>query len=202
MKKYGLLAIGILIGLLSTLGAAWFFADRDYVYQGVLIDPPAPAADFELLDQNGAPFRLSEQRGKVTLIFFGYTHCPDVCPVTLSEFKRVKERLGDKASQVRFVFITVDPERDTPERVAAYVANFDPSFIGLSGDRLELEPIWKAYGVYQERREVGSAAGYLVDHTARTYAIDKQGHWRLNYPFGMEVEKILADVQHLIKEGH
>jgi len=201
MKKYAILAVGIVIGLLSTLGAAWFFMDSNYTYQGVLIDPPAPAADFELFDQNGVPFRLSEQRGKVTLIFFGYTNCPDVCPVTLSEYKRVKERLGDQADLVNFVFITVDPERDTPERVAAYVANFDPSFIGLSGDRQQLEPIWTAYGVYQERQDLGSAAGYLVDHTARTYVIDKQGHWRLNYPFGMENEKIVADVSHLIREN-
>lgn len=200
MKKYTLLGISIVIGLLVTIGAAWFVMDQNYTYQGVLIDPPAEAADFSLNDQNGNSFRLSDQHGKVVLIFFGYTNCPDVCPVTLSEFKRIKAQLGDQADQVRFVFITVDPERDTQERMMTYLNNFDSTFIGLSGDRAELEPVWKAYGVYQERRDLGSAAGYQVDHSARIYVIDQQGHWRLNYAFGMEIEKITKDLEHLIKE--
>lgn len=200
MSRFTYIGIGILTGLALTLAAGWFFAERNYTYQGILIDPPATAADFELNDQNGIPFRLSEQDGKVVLIFFGYSNCPDVCPITLSEFKQIKAQLGEEAEQARFVYITVDPERDTPERLKVYLANFDPSFIGLTGDREDLQPIWEAYGVYQERREVSSAAGYLVDHTARIYAIDKQGNWRLNYPFGMEVSKISKDVAHLIKE--
>jgi protein SCO1/2 len=181
--------------------AAWFTLNDNYTYQGVLIDPPARAADFEMPDQHGVPFRLSEQRGKVVLIFFGYTNCPDVCPVTLSEYKRVKEQLGDKADQVRFVFISVDPERDSAERLKVYINNFDPDFIGLTGDQAELEQIMVDYGVYAERVDVGSAAGYLVDHTARTYAIDKNGNWRLNYPFGMETDKVYEDILHLLEEN-
>jgi protein SCO1/2 len=201
MKKYTLLGISIVIGLLATIGAAWFFMDQNYTYQGVLIDPPAQATDFSLKDQYGNTFRLSEQRGEVVLIFFGYTNCPDVCPVTLSEFKRIKADLGDQADRVRFVFITVDPERDTQERMQTYMNNFDSTFIGLSGERTELEPIWKAYGVYQERQDLGSAAGYLVDHSAIIYVIDQQGRWRLDYTFGMEVEKITKDLQYLLREG-
>jgi protein SCO1/2 len=201
MKRYTLLGISIVIGLLTTIGAAWFFMDQNYTYQGVLIDPPAEATDFSLNDQNGNPFRLSNQRGEIVLIFFGYTNCPDVCPVTLSEFKRIKAQLGDQADQVRFVFITVDPERDTQERMLAYMNNFDSTFIGLRGERVALEPIWKAYGVYQERQDLGSAAGYLVDHSARIYLIDQQGRWRLNYAYGMEIEKITSDLQHLLREG-
>jgi protein SCO1/2 len=199
MSRISLLGIGVVFGLALVL-VAWFVQDQSYTYQGVLIDPPATAADFELVDQHGQPFRLSEQRGSVVLIFFGYTNCPDVCPVTLSEYKRIKENLGEQAGRVRFVFITVDPERDTRERMQFYLENFDPDFIGLSGERQDLEPVWQAYGVYQERKDVGSAAGYLVDHTARTYLIDAQGNWRLNYPFGMETEKISADIRHLLQE--
>ena len=199
MSKYSLLGIGVVFGLALAM-AGWYTLNSNYTYQGVLIDPPAPAADFELTDQYGQPFRLSEQSGNVVLIFFGYTNCPDVCPVTLSEYKRVKENLGDLAENVRFVFITVDPERDTRGRLQIYMDNFDPSFIGLSGDRQSLEQVWEAYGVYQEKRDVGSAAGYLVDHTARTYLIDANGNWRLNYPFGMETAKISEDIRHLIKE--
>ncbi len=121
------------------------------------------------------PFRLSDQKGQIVLLFFGYTHCPDVCPVTLSHFKQIKADLGDQADQVRFVFITVDPERDTADQLSQYLPNFDPDITGLTGSRQSLESVWKSYGVYQAKQEVGSAAGYLVDHTARTYLIDQQG---------------------------
>ena len=180
---------------------AWFVADQFYAYQGVTIDPPAQAADFTLEDQNGKLFTLSEQRGNVVLIFFGYTNCPDVCPITLSEYKQIKSKLGPKAENVKFVFITVDPERDSVKRMQLYMKNFDAEFVALTSDRQTLEAVWEDYGVYQERQDVGSAAGYLVDHSARTYAIDTQGLWRINYPFGMEVEKIYQDIIHLLREG-
>jgi protein SCO1/2 len=187
------------------LGVVLLLAGRQvvfgtYTYQGSTIDPPVPAADFELVNQYGEPFRLSEQRGNVVLIFFGYTNCPDVCPVTLSDFKYISDRLGEKAQQVRFVFITVDPERDTPERLAMHLANFDPDFIGLTADRENLGGVWRDYGVYQEKQDTGSAAGYLVNHTARTYAVDKLGNLRLTYPFEMDRRAILEDVRHLIIE--
>ncbi len=200
MQRSGLLIFGVVIGFAVILGA-WFIADYFYAYQGVLIDPPAQAPDFSLVDQHGNPFTLSEQRGSLVLIFFGYTHCPDVCPVTLSEFKQIKSRLGSKSEQVRYVFITVDPERDTQDRMKLYIDNFDPEFIALTADPQTLQAVWEAYGVYQERQDTGSAAGYLVDHSTRTYAIDGQGRWRLNYPFGMEVEKIYQDIVHLLREG-
>jgi protein SCO1 len=200
MNKVWLLVTGVVMGLALTLVVGWYYLEQNYRYQGAVIDPPASAADFTLTDQNGMPFRLSEQQGKIVLIFFGYTNCPDVCPITLSEFKRIKAMLGDTADQVRFVFITVDPERDTVERLNSYLQNFDPAFIGLTADRETLEPVWKAYGVYQQKQDTGSAAGYLVDHSTRTYLIDANGRWRINYPYGMDPEKIARDLQHLLKE--
>ena len=201
MSRNSLLGIGVIIGLTLAL-AGWFVINRgSYTYQGVLIDPPATAADFKLIDQNGNSFQLSDQRGNVVLIFFGYTNCPDVCPVTLAEYKRVKEQLGAEAENVRFVYITVDPERDTRDKMKIYLDSFDPSFVGLHSDRETLEDVWVAYGVYQERKDVGSAAGYLIDHSTRTYLIDPQGNWRLNYPFGMEPNKISEDILHLLKEN-
>lgn len=199
MSKLGLILLGVVVGMALILGGAWWIFEKNYTYQGVLIDPPAPAADFTLTDQYGQPFQLSQQRGKVVLIFFGYTNCPDVCPVTLSEFKRIKAALGKRSGDVLFVYITVDPERDTADRIRVYLANFDPDFIGLTGSRSELEKVWQSYGVYQQRQDSGSAAGYLVDHSARVYAIDSQGNWRLNYPYGMEPQKIAQDVAHLLK---
>jgi len=199
MSKMSLLGIGVVLGLALVL-VGWYVMDQNYTYQGVLIDPPARAADFELTDQHGQPFRLSDQKGKIVLIFFGYTNCPDVCPVTLSEFRQIKEQLRDQADQVEFVYITVDPERDTVERLGQYMTNFDPEFYGLTGEMNDLEEVWTSYGVYRAKQEMGSAAGYLMDHTARTYLIDQQSNWHLNYPFGMEVEKIVADIRHLLNE--
>jgi protein SCO1/2 len=201
MNKFWIFGTGVVIGLAAVLIAGWYLLQSEYRYQGVVIDPPAPAADFTLTDQNGQAFRLSEQQGKVVLIFFGYTNCPDVCPITLSEYKKIKALLGDQADQVVFIYITVDPERDTVERMKAYLPNFDASFTGLTGDRETLQPVWAAYGVYQQKQDSGSAAGYLVDHSARMYVIDPQGKWRINYPFGMEPEKIAQDLKHLIAEA-
>ena len=198
MKKYNLIAIGVVLGLVLVL-VAWQIDERNYSYQGSLIEPPVHAADFSLRDQAGNTFRLSDQKGRVVLIFFGYTHCPDVCPVTLSEYKQIKQNLGDKAEQVSFLFVTVDPERDTMEQIQAYLPNYDPDFIGLTGTRDELEPVWSAYGVYQAKREAASAGGYLVDHTARIYLVDPMGNWKLTYPFGTEVGNIVNDIQHVLR---
>ena len=198
-SKIGTLAIGVFLGLAAVF-LGWKVLASPYTYQGSLIDPPVPAADFQLPDQNGNLFRLSEQKGEVVLIFFGYTHCPDVCPITMSVYRQVKNQLGDKAKDVRFVFITVDPERDTAEVLKQYMANFDPTFIGLTTDRSELEPVWKSYGVYQEQVDSASAGGYSVDHSATMYAIDTRGNWRLTYPFGIENSKITEDVLHLLME--
>jgi protein SCO1/2 len=200
MNKIWFIGSGVVIGLALTLVIGWYLLDQNYRYHGAVIEPPAQAADFTLTDQDGNPFRLSDQKGKIVLIFFGYTHCPDVCPITLAEFKQIKAMLGDKADQVRFVFVTVDPERDTPETINTFLQNFDPTFIGLTSDRATLEPVWKAYGVYQQKQDAGSAAGYLVDHSTRTYLIDSAGSWRINYPYGMEPEKIAQDLGHLMKE--
>lgn len=199
MRRYWLFGFGgILVVLLILVG--WQVVSRPYTFQGSLIEPPIKAPEIELIDQDGQPFRLSDHHGKVVLVFFGYTNCPDVCPLTLSDFKLIKADLDEQTDQVSFVFVTVDPERDTQERLKAYLANFDPAFVGLTGSLSELESVWKAYGVYQAKQDTGSAAGYLVDHTARTYAIDKNGDLRLTYPFEMERQALLEDVRHLIQD--
>jgi protein SCO1/2 len=200
MNKLGLIGIGIIVGLAITLVGGWFLMDQNYQYHGVLIDPPAQAADFELTDQNGQPFRLSDQRGKIAVIFFGYTNCPDICPTTLGEFRKIHSQLGSKADQVEFIYITVDPERDSVERMKAYVQAFNPDFIGLTGEPSELEKVWKDYGVYHAKQNVDSAVGYVVDHSTRTYVIDSQGNWKLNFPFGMDSSLISQDLLHLIRE--
>jgi protein SCO1/2 len=192
---FGLSIVVILLGYLI-----YILFSQPYTFNGSLIEPPIPADDFELSDQNGGIYRLSDQQGDVVLLFFGYTNCPDVCPVTLSDYRRMIPELEDDIANVEFVFISVDPERDTTIRLADYLDNFDARIIGLTGDTSTLEDVWANYGVFAEKRDVGSAAGYLVDHTARLYVVDKQGYLRLTYPFGFEIEGIIGDVKHLVDE--
>lgn len=195
MKKFtpiGVLLLLVLIILVS--------CGEAYTYQGSMIEPPVEAADFTLANQDGTQFTLSDQHGKIVLIFFGYANCPDVCPTTLADFKRVHEALGEQADDVRFIFITVDPERDTPEIIANYVAAFHPDFIGLSGSEEELQPVWDAYYVVRNKIESESALGYLMEHSARVMVIDRQGNLRMTFPFGMSVEAMTADVEHLLDE--
>ena len=169
-------------------------------FNGTLLDPPTPASDFTLTTQEGETYQLSSRQGQVVLLFFGYTFCPDVCPTTLAEFKRIHDALGKDAAQVDFVFITVDPERDTPARLKERLQIFDPSFIGLTGDPDTLARVWQAYGIYQEKVEAeGSAAGYLMNHTSSTLLVDPAGNLRLAYSFGTPYEDIVHDIRELLK---
>ncbi|HSJ58529.1 MAG TPA: SCO family protein, partial [Anaerolineae bacterium] len=134
--------------------------------RGSVMQEPVDVPDFELVDQAGAPWRLSDHRGDVVLLFFGYTSCPDVCPTTLATWRSVHEQLGDEAQRVRFVFVTVDPERDTPEHLGRHVNVFNPDFVGLTGDPNDLAAVYDIFDVYYEKVDVPqSALGYLIDHT-------------------------------------
>lgn len=198
--KFGLLALGVTIGLALTL-VSWRFLSGPYTYHGSVINPPAPAADFQLTDQYGQAFHLSGQRGKVVLLFFGYTHCPDVCPLTLAQYKQIKDQLGSQAQDVQFVFITIDPERDTADQMKTYLAKFDPAILGLTGDQAALQDVWGKYGVYVSKDSSGNFSDPLIDHTAEIYAIDGQGNWRMTFPTGMESYDIVQDVTHMIRGG-
>lgn len=167
-------------------------------FRGTTYNEPYPLAPyFELTDSNGSLFRLSDERGRIVLLFFGYTSCPDVCPTTLAELNLALKEIGNKADSVQVVFVSVDPDRDTPERVQEYVSRFNPSFIGLSGSTRELQPIWDAYGIFREI--VQSDSGVIVNHTARTILIDKEVKMRLSYGFGTPVEDIVHDLELLLK---
>lgn len=168
--------------------------------RGTVFDPPAPAADFTLRDQWGRPFRLADQRGNVVLLYFGYTYCPDVCPTTLAVWRKVEVALRDLAGRVRFVMITVDPERDTPDRLRVYLGAFSPRFVGLTGSEGALAAVYKAYGVIRKKEAVpGSAAGYLVSHTARVFLIDPAGALRATYPYDAPVEDFGHDIRRLLR---
>jgi protein SCO1/2 len=169
-------------------------------FAGEELVPPSPAPDFTLNTPDGSEFRLSRHRGQVVLLSFGYTFCPDVCPTTLVELSQVRARLGDAAKRVRVVFITLDPERDTPERLRLYTTAFDPTFIGLTGSGEQLAQVRKAYGVVAEKQVVaGTAAAYLIAHSAYTYVIDTEGQLRLLFPFGLSIEEMADDIKQLLR---
>jgi len=132
-------------------------------------------------------------------VYFGYTYCPDVCPTTLAELARALQRVGRRADQVQVIMITVDPERDTPEILARYLAHFDARFLGLSGTAAEIAAAATPLGIYFAKHEGTAATGYLVDHTATVAVIDRDGYLRLVFPFGTPGEDIASDLIHLLK---
>jgi len=169
-------------------------------FHGTTWDPPSPAPEIRLTDQHGEPFVLAEHRGQVVLVFFGFTFCPDVCPTTLSTWARVRRALGPDASRVEFVFVTVDPERDDARRLAEHLAIFDDAIVGLTGTPGELQPVWDAFHIYHERREVdGGAGGYLVDHTSRVFVIDPAGRIRMTEDFNAPPDDVVDDVRALLE---
>ena len=196
-KEKAMAAVAVTLALLSglLLGAC-----GSPSFRGSAVEPPVPVPEFELVDEHGQPFRLSDQRGRVVLLFFGYTSCPDVCPTTLATWRRVHEALGEDAQQVRFVFVTVDPERDTPERLALHVDAFQPDFVGLTGPQEDLEAVYQVFDVFYEKDTSSqSALGYLVSHTATTFVVDPSGQWRLRETYGTLVEDLVYDIRQLLK---
>ena len=155
------------------------------------------AGDFHLVDADGKPRSLGDFRGKVVVVTFGYTHCPDVCPTTLADFAAARKKLGAEASRVQVLFVTVDPQRDTAELLKQYVPAFDPSFIGLRGELPAIDKVTRDFHVYASRRE-GSTGTYTVDHSAQSFVFDPAGKLRLVIGYGMEPEKIAADLRLLL----
>ena len=160
---------------------------------------PAAAAGVPL--RSGA-FELRRQRGNVVVLTFGYSSCPDVCPTVLAELAQVRARLGGAARRLRVVYISVDPERDTPARLRAFTEQFDRTFIGLTGPADQLAAVWKAYGVQVARRDApgGNPPTYAVHHSASVFLIDAAGRLRVMAPFGTPLDDVRHDIGVLLKE--
>lgn len=188
-----LLVLSLFVIGCQALGAS------SYEFKGSVLEPPVALPDFELAATDGRPFRLSEIEGDYALIYFGYTFCPDVCPLTMVDVKEALAGLEGR-ERVHVIFISVDPERDTPEVLERYVNAFDPAFIGLTDDFGKTQEVMKAYGAFAEKEEVAdSAAGYLVSHTARLYLVNPQRELIMTYPFGFEPEGLHDDLTYLLK---
>jgi protein SCO1/2 len=152
---------------------------------------------FTLTDHTGRTRTLEDFRGKVVVMFFGYTYCPDVCPTTLAELKAVKEQLGEDGKSLQVLFVTVDPERDTPEVLANYVPAFDPSFLGLYGDAAATATVAKEFKVFYQKVPGKTPGSYTVDHTAGSYVFDPQGRLRLFARYG-NAANLVADIRTLL----
>ena len=195
--RIGLVVLGVI--LLFALGGWWALKQRSYSYHGETVEPPTQATDFTLTGPDGKTLSLSDFRGKVVALYFGYTFCPDVCPTTMAALAQAMRELGAKADNVQVLMVTVDPERDTPDKLNAYVTAFDPRFIGLSGTPDEIAHAAEPFGVVYEKHAGSPATNYLVDHTATTTVIDKEGRVRLIWPYGTPPEELAADLDHLLR---
>jgi protein SCO1 len=169
-------------------------------FKGIDITGAEYARQLDLPDADGKPRHLADFKGKVTVVFFGYTQCPDVCPTTMVELAQVKKQLGPAGADVQGVFVTLDPERDTPELLKAYVSNFDPSFVALRGTPEETKNAAKGFKVFYNKVAGQTDATYTVDHTAGSYLFDRQGRVRVFTRYGSGSESLLADLRVLLAE--
>ena len=159
-------------------------------------DPPRVAPEFALQGSNGAPIQLSAYRGKVVALGFGYTSCPDVCPTTLADLAKARKKLGAAGDDLKVIYVTVDPERDSAAVLHRYLASFDPTFLGATGAPGELAEVRRAYGIQTSR--VGKPPAYFVHHSSYVYLIDRAGKLRAMMPFGVSVDDIAHDVKALL----
>jgi protein SCO1/2 len=158
--------------------------------------PPRMAPDFTLQGSTGKPLKLSDYRGKVVALGFGFTSCPAVCPTTLAELAAVKTKLGAQGKDFQVVYVTVDPARDTADRMRAYLTAFDPTFVGATGPDAQLAAVRKDYGVSATR--TGSGAHYGFNHSSFVYLIDRSGKLRALSPYGRAVDDVVHDVRVLL----
>lgn len=156
--------------------------------------------DFSLTDHNGKPRTIADFRGKLVFVFFGYTHCPDICPTTLSDMAGIMKSLGPDADKLQVLFITLDPERDTPEVMAGFVPAFHPAFLGLYGDRPATEKVARDFKIFQQRVPGSDGKSYTIDHTAASYVFDTRGNLRLFVRHGQNGAPLLDDLKLLLSE--
>jgi len=174
-------------------------AERKPQFKAVDITGADYARDFALTDQNGQLRTLKDFQGKAVVVFFGYTQCPDVCPTTLAELAEAKKLLGTDGAKVQGVFITVDPERDTPEVLKAYMANFDPNFVALRGSADQTAVVAKDFKVYYKKAEGKTPGSYTMDHSAASYVYDPQGRLRLYARYGNGPQALASDIKLLLQ---
>lgn len=187
----------VLLPLLLFLTAAVSAADNATLKAGAF-SPPRQAPDFSLRGSDGGELKLSRYRGKVVVLGFGFTSCPEICPTTLAVLAQARKKLSVSADEVQVVYVTVDPERDDTERMRKYLASFDPTFVGGTGTAEQLAAVRQAYGVVAEKKPF--AGGHTVAHSSFTYLIDRDGSLRALMPFGHTADDYVHDVKLLLNK--
>lgn len=186
------------------VGAAGIFSactPKGPKFQGVDLTGAEYARDLPLSDHNGQLRSLKDFAGKVVVVFFGYTQCPDVCPTSMSELAEVKRALGADGDKLQGIFVTVDPERDTPEMLKAYMASFDPGFLALRGTPEQLAAVAKDFKIYYKRVDGQTPTSYTMDHSAGSYVYDTAGRLRVYHRYGSGAQSLAADVRALLDEA-
>jgi protein SCO1/2 len=192
-----ILAGAVLLGALALVGCDRA-GNAPAGFKAIDITGAEYASDFDLPDANGQRRTLADFKGRVVVVFFGFTHCPDVCPTTLIELAEVKKALGPDGERVQGIFITVDPERDTPELLRPYVNNFDPSFVALRGTPEETAAIAKKFKVFFAKVPGKTEGNYTIDHTAASFVFDAKGKIRLYTRYGSGAEALKSDLRLLL----
>jgi protein SCO1/2 len=164
-----------------------------------VFDPPRPAPEFVLPASSGAMVKLSDYRGKVVVLEFGFSHCPSVCPVSLASLAQARQLLGARGKDVQVLFVTVDPARDTPERLRTWLAQFDPGFVGITGSEAQIARLLKDYGISASKHPVKGTSEYSMSHSSYFYFLDRQGRQRAMMPFGRPAADIAHDLAMLLE---
>ncbi|MEO7997638.1 MAG: SCO family protein [Gemmatimonadaceae bacterium] len=168
-------------------------------WRGTPVEPARDVLPIAFSDSTGQLVPWLPAKGQAAFVFFGYTNCPDVCPTTLADWVRVKRALGNDGKRVRFVFVTIDPERDTPAIAQQYAFQFDPSFIGLSARPSATDSLENSFGVASSKQESTSAGGYLMGHSSQSFLVDDKGKVRVSYNFGAGWDVMVADAKQLLR---
>lgn len=185
---------------LATGGLAFWWPGPNREFKSIDITGADYARDFSLMDHTGKLRTLSDFRGRVVATFFGFTQCPDVCPTTLTELARVKQLLGSDGDKLQVIFITVDPQRDTPEVLQAYMRNFEGQPVALVPTQKQLSDVAKEFRIYYKKIEGKTPSAYVMEHSAFTYVFDARGRVRLYARYGLGPDALASDVRRLIKE--
>ena len=198
-KRLTMVGVSMLAALAVGI-AGWFVVLprlRPHVFNAQVIQG-IQAPSVTLQGSNGELVSLADFDDQVVVVYFGYTYCPDVCPITMAKLARARAMLGEDAEKVQVVMVSVDPERDSPEVLREYAARFHPTFLGLTGDPADIDRIATVYGVYYEAVDTTSSAGYLVDHTSTVMVIDRTGELKLLVSFDATDEEIAEDLSYLV----
>ncbi len=170
--------------------------------RGAVFNPPRSLDDFTFTSTEGEPFSLSDHQGQVILLYFGYRTCPDFCPTTFAELKRVYTELNEPADKLKIAFVTVDPERDTIENMTLYTHAFHQDFIGLRDDSAALQQLMRELGVVVEKRQLGdSSLSYLIDHTVSVFLIGVDGRLEVQYLYGTDYQDIVHDLRLILGDA-